>query len=50
MELSEPEAWEVLWALLYWRAGCKENNRMRDVDLDALVERVRALIHHRGVF
>ena len=47
LELEADEEWEILWALLYWRASATESKRISDERLGWLIERVRAGIHGR---
>ena len=49
MEFTKAEQWELLWALLYWRAAVPESRRMSDAALGELIERVRAMVHDREV-
>ena len=47
MEFDEAEQWELLWALLYWRASVPPQRRMSDPAISKMIERVRGSIHHR---
>ena len=47
LELEVDEQWEILWALVHWRASAAESQRMSDERLSWLIERVRAGIHGR---
>ena len=48
LELDDDESKEILWALLHWAGSCPEKNRMSDGRLDELIEKVRAVVHHRA--